>query len=253
MVPHDMHDMSGKVVLITGASRGLGRQMARGLAAAGAEVIVSSRKVEACEEVVAELNEDFGAKASAIAAHVGRWDDIDRLVSEAYEKHGRIDVLINNAGLSPLYDVESNITEELYDKVLAINLKGPFRLCALIGERMAADGRGGSIINVSSMAAVSPQPHAMPYSTAKAGLNHITLAYARVLGPTVRVNAIMCGPFFTDISEHWDMDYFNAQVQRHALRRGGQPEEVIGTALYLASDASSFTTGAVIPVSGGQP
>jgi NAD(P)-dependent dehydrogenase (short-subunit alcohol dehydrogenase family) len=247
------NDLTGKVALVTGGSRGLGRQMARGFAAAGAKVIVSSRKVEACEKVVAELAEEFGATASAIACHVGRWDDIDKLVEQAYATYGRIDILVNNAGLSPLYETESTLSEELFDKVLAINLKGPFRLCALIGERMAADELGGSIINISSAAARSPQPRAMPYSTAKAGLEHITLAYARVLGPSVRVNAIQCGPFFTDVSEHWDMDYFNGEVARHALQRGGQPEEIIGTALYLASDASSFTTGAVIPVTGGQP
>lgn len=246
-------ELTGKVAVVTGGSRGLGRSMARGLASAGCEVVIVSRKLDACETVAEEIRRDFDTVATAAACHVGKWDEIDTLCDRLYAEHGRIDVLVNNAGLSPLYDTESSVSEELWDKTFAINLKGPFRLTALIGERMAADGVGGSIINVSSMTAVNPIPKTAPYAAAKAGLNVLTLAFARALGPTVRVNAIMAGPFMTDVAKHWDMDAVGKVLRGHALQRAGQPDEIIGTALYLASDASSFTTGAVIPVSGGQP
>lgn len=245
-------DLTGKVALITGGSRGLGKEMARGFAEAGADVIVVSRKLEACEAVAAELQAEFGSKALGLACHVGRWDDVNRLVDEVYAAYPQVDILVNNAGLSPLYETESGVTEELFDKVLAINLKGPFRLTALIGERMAAAGLDGSIINISSQASVTPLPNTMPYAVAKAGLNTMTLAYAHALGPKVRVNGVLCGPFFTDVSKHWDLEAFGEVVKAHALQRGGQPEEIVGTALYLASSASSFTTGAIIPVNGGQ-
>ncbi|MFC9557478.1 SDR family NAD(P)-dependent oxidoreductase [Rhodococcus sp. NPDC056960] len=245
--------LTGKVAVVTGGTRGLGRAMARGLAEVGCEIVVVSRNIDACEQVAADIRSDFGVKASAAACHVGRWSEIERFVNELYAAHGRADILINNAGLSPLYESESTVTEELFDKVIAINLKGPFRLSSLIGERMKADGKGGSIINVTSMAAVNPIPKTAPYAAAKAGLNALTVAFARALGPTVRVNAIMCGPFLTDVSQHWDMQAFEKTVKAHALQRAGAPDEVVGTALYLATDASSFTSGAVIPVTGGQP
>ena len=141
--------------------------------------------------------------------------------------------------------------EDLFDKVIGLNLKGPFRLAALVGTRMAAAG-GGSIINVSSVGAVMPDPNALPYSAAKAGLNALTVGLARAFGPTVRVNGIMPGMFLTDISKAWDPDAFAQQAARLIpLRRGGEPDEIAGAALYLASPASSYTTGAIIKVDGG--
>jgi NAD(P)-dependent dehydrogenase (short-subunit alcohol dehydrogenase family) len=246
-------DLSGKVAIVTGGSRGLGREMVLGFAEAGATVVIVSRKLGACEAVAEEVRAKFGTTALPLSCHVGKWSEIDTMLERVYGTFPQVDILVNNAGLSPLYSRESAVTEELFDKVIDINLKGPFRLTALVGERMADAGVAGSIINISSMAAVSPQPKTMPYTAAKAGLNALTLAYSRELGPSVRVNAIMCGPFFTDVSQHWDMDAFAEVVKSHALKRGGEPSEIIGTALYLASSASSFTTGAVIPVSGGQP
>jgi len=245
-------DLTGKVALVTGGSRGLGREICRGFAAAGADVIVVSRKAPACEQVAQELQGEFGVRARGLACHVGRWTDIDALVERVYAEYQGVDVLVNNAGGSPAYDTESAVSEELFDKVLGINLKGPFRLTALVGERMVADGRAGSIINITSMAAVNPHGPSLPYAAAKAGLNTLTVAFSRRLGPTVRVNAIMCGPFLTAVSEHWDMGEFNERVARHSLRRGAQPHEIAGTALYLATDASSFTTGAIIPINGGE-
>ncbi|MGH9037194.1 MAG: SDR family NAD(P)-dependent oxidoreductase, partial [Acidimicrobiia bacterium] len=179
------------------------------------------------------------------------WKELDGLLDAAYAEFGKVDVLVNNAGSSPLYDRPADITEALWDKVLDLNLKGPFRLTALAGTRMAEAGRG-SIINISSMAAVRPGPDVIPYAAAKAGLNAITVAFAHAFGPEVRVNCIMAGPFLTDISKAWQADMHEA-LGRLALGRAGEPAEIVGAALYLASDASSFTTGAVIPVAGGVP
>jgi len=243
-------DLSGKVVLVTGGSRGLGRAMVLGFAAHGADVIIASRKFDACEAVAAEVRA-MGRKALPVAAHVGRWDDCDALVHHVYAQFGRIDVLVNNAGMSPLYGKLSEVTEDMFDKVLAVNLKGPYRLSALIGERMA-DGDGGSIINVSSVAAVNPAPNAEPYGAAKAGLNNLTRSFAFAFGPKVRVNSIMAGPFLTDISKAWDMEVFKQRAAtRIALKRGGEADEIVGAALYFASAASSFTTGAILRVDGG--
>lgn len=164
---------------------------------------------------------------------------------------GHCEVLVNNAGMSPLYPSLAEVSEELYDKVFGVNLKGPFRLSALFGTRMAQEG-GGSIINVSSVAAVQPSPVELPYGTFKAGLNAMTLGMARAFGPSVRVNCIMPGPFLTDISKAWDLDAFKETAKRTIpLGRGGEPEEVVGAALYFASGASSYTTGSILKIDGG--
>jgi NAD(P)-dependent dehydrogenase (short-subunit alcohol dehydrogenase family) len=212
-------------------------------------VVVVSRKAEACEEVAAGLR-SAGANARGCACHVGRWDAIEQLVDRVYADLGRVDVLVNNAGISPVYDKPSDVTEDLFDKVIAVNLKGPFRLAALVGERMMA-GRGGSIINVSSTGAVRPTSDIIPYAAAKAGVNAMTVGLADALGPLVRVNAIMPGPFLTSISRMWDMDLFAERARTFPLRRAGAAEEIVGAALYLASDASSYTTGTVLTVDGG--
>lgn len=248
--PKHIIDMSGKTVLITGGSRGLGRDMALGFAEAGADVAVASRKIEACEAVAREI-EALGRRAYAISANMSHWEEADRLAEAVYARFGRIDVLINNAGLSPLYDRPVDISEALFDKVLGLNLKGPFRLCALVGERMMADG-GGSIVNISSIASIRPRKDVIPYAAAKAGLNAMTEAFADALGPKVRVNAILPGPFLTDISKAWDMEAFNARAaDTIALRRGGNPDEITAAALYLASDHAGYTTGALLRIDGG--
>lgn len=244
--------LDGKVALITGGSRGLGREMALGFARLGADVVITSRKLAQCEAVAKAVEAETGRRALAHASHVGNWGDLDTLVAAAYDRFGRVDVLVNNAGMSPLYDDIRDVNEDLYDKVLAVNLKGPFRLMALVGSKMAEDG-GGSIINISSIAAVHPRPGALPYAAAKAGLNTLTVGFAHSLGPGVRVNCIMAGPFATDVTTAWDPDTTAARAQNYALRRVGRPNEIVGAAVYLASDASSFTTGAVITVDGGVP
>jgi NAD(P)-dependent dehydrogenase (short-subunit alcohol dehydrogenase family) len=244
--------MTGKVVLVTGGSRGLGRAMSLGFAHAGADVIIASRKLDNCHRLAAEIAETTGRRAVPVAANVGRWEDCDTLYQAAYKAFPRVDVLVNNAGMSPLYDTPSGVTQTLYDKVLGVNLRGPFRLTALFGERMMADG-AGSIINISSVAAVNPGPDVIPYGAAKAGLNSITVSFARAYGPQVRVNCIMVGRFRTDIAKAWDAEAIDAEVEQYALKRLGEPAEVVGTALYLGSDASSYTTGAILRVDGGTP
>lgn len=250
--PLAMFDLTGKVAVVTGGSRGLGRQMVRAFARCGADVVIASRKIEACEVLAEEIRADTGRRALPVACHVGYWDDCNALVDTVYEEFGRCDILVNNAGLSPLYNSLPEVTEALYDKVLEVNLKGPFRLMAAVGERMA-QGDGGSIINISSIAAVRATPAEAAYGAAKAGLNALTPAFAAEFGPKVRVNVIMPGPFLTDISNAWDLDAFSTRAQSTiALQRGGLPHEVVGAALYLASDASSYTTGAVIAIDGGR-
>tara|TARA_B110000003_G_scaffold275847_1_gene319751 strand:+ start:5562 stop:6317 length:756 start_codon:yes stop_codon:yes gene_type:complete len=245
-----LFDFTGKVALITGGSRGLGKEMALALAERGASVIVTSRKAEACVEV-AEQIEAIGGQALAYGCHVGDWDAIQRLVDAAYERFGKVDILINNAGMSPFYEKVSDVTEALFQKVIDVNLRGPYRLMALIGEKMM-EGDGGSIINISSTASQNPTPNAEPYGAAKSGLNNLSRSFAYAFGPKVRVNSIAAGPFLTDISNAWDMEQFEERAKdRIALQRGGQPDEIVGAVLFLAGDAGSFTTGGVIRVDGG--
>ncbi|WP_062999461.1 SDR family NAD(P)-dependent oxidoreductase [Nocardia jinanensis] len=243
----DLFSLAGKIALVTGGSRGLGRQMVLAFAAAGADIVITSRKVDACREVAEEVRA-LGRRALAVGCHVGKWDEIDALVEAAYAEFGRVDVLVNNAGMSPVAPSSAQTGEDLFDKIVDVNFKGPFRLSALVGERMAA-GAGGSIINVSSSGALMPQPGFGPYSGAKAGLNALTQVFAREFGPEVRVNTISAGPFLTDISKAWPEE--GRRTSRSAAGRPGDPAEIITTALYLASPASSYTTASLIRVDGG--
>jgi NAD(P)-dependent dehydrogenase (short-subunit alcohol dehydrogenase family) len=246
----DLFDMTGKVALVTGGSRGLGREMVLAFAERGADVVIASRKIENCEAVAAEVRA-LGRRALSVAYHAASWQGADDLAAAAYAEFGRIDVLVNNAGMSPLYPSVDAVTEDLYDKVMGVNLKGPFRLSAVVGTRMVADG-GGSIIFVSSIASQRPSASELVYGPAKAGLNALTYGLARTLGPTVRVNCIVPGPFLTDISKAWDMTAFERSAkQGFALQRGGEPHEIVGAALYFATAAGSYTTGTTLNVDGG--
>ena len=247
-----LFDLEGKVVAITGGGRGLGREMTEAFAQRGARVAIASRKRDACEAAAAEISAASGSDVVGLGLHVGRWDQCEPFVTEVTDRLGPIDVLINNAGSSPLYPSLAEVSEGLFDSVIGVNMKGPFRLCALVAEQMLARGASGSIINVSSIAAVQPSAVEVPYAMAKAGLNTLTVALAHMLGPNIRVNGIMPGPFMTDITKAWDLDAFAETArQRIPLARGGQPDEIVGAALYLASSASSYTTGAIIKVDGG--
>ena len=247
------YDLTGKVALVTGGSRGLGRAMVQALAEAGADVVIASRKLDACEVAAQEVRESTGRRALPLAYHVGNWDDAQPTVDAIVKEFGHLDILINNAGMSPLYDGVETITEALWDKVFDVNLKGPFALSIAAGEQMRKQGDGGSIISISSRASERPRPHTLPYASAKAGLNAKTIALAHALGPDIRVNAIIAGTFLTDVSKSWDFEAFNKRAEGFAAKRGGNPEEITGAALYLASDASSYTTGSMLTVDGGQP
>jgi len=248
-MPQDLFELTGSVALVTGGSRGLGREMVLAFAQHGADVVIASRKLENCNAVAAEVRA-LGRRALPVAYHAGSWADADALADAAYAEFGKIDILVNNAGMSPLYASLDTVTEELFDKVIGVNLKGPFRLSSIVGTRMAA-GAGGSIINISSIASQRPSPGEAPYGAANAGVNSLTQSMAAAFGPKVRVNCIVPGPFLTDISKAWDMEAFNARAKSaFALGRGGQPHEIVGAALYLASEASSYTTGAFINIDG---
>ena len=244
----ELHDLTGKVALVTGGSRGIGRAIVQTLAEAGADVVIASRRLEACEAAAGEVRASTGRRAVAIACHVGRWDDCGALITQTLDELGRLDVLVNNAGMSPLYERLDAVSEELWDKTLAVNLKGPFRLAALAATHMA-DHDGGSIINIGTVGSLMASVNELPYACAKAGLNALTVGLADAFAPKVRVNAILPGPFRTDLSKAWAPE--GPEAPFVPLGRMGEPEEVAPLALHLASAASSFTTGAIIRVDGG--
>ncbi len=243
-------DATGKVVVVTGASKGLGRAMALGFAEAGADVVVSSRKLEPCDAVAEEVRA-LGRRALAVQAHVGDWWQCQVLVDATVAEFGRIDVLVNNAGIAPVPPSLLEVTEELFDKTIAVDLKGPLRLTALAAEHM---GLGGAVINISSKASLHPTSFTVVYAAAKAGLNALTKAAADALGPRgIRVNAIVCGTFHTD-SLHASLPSEELRQQMASnisLGRIADANEIVGTALYLASDASSYLTGELILLDGG--
>jgi NAD(P)-dependent dehydrogenase (short-subunit alcohol dehydrogenase family) len=243
-------DATGKVVIVTGASKGLGKAMALGFAEAGADVVVASRKLEACEAVAATIRA-MGRRALAVSCHVGDWDQCAALVDATLAEFGAVHVLVNNAGIAPVPPSLLDITPELFDKTIAVNLKGPLRLSALAAVHMPA---GGSIINVSSKASLHPTSFTVVYAAAKAGLNALTQAAAQEFGPRgIRVNAIVCGTFHTD-SLHASIptEVLQMQMARNvSLGRIADADEIVGTALFLASDASSYLSGALISLDGG--
>lgn len=243
--PHPLFDLTGRRALITGGSRGLGREMALAFAEAGADVAISSRKAKACEAVADEVRV-LGRRAAALPAHAGRWDEMDALAAAAEDALGPIDLLVANAGMGPLAP-SHQVSEALFDSVVSLNFKGPFRLMANLAQRMQARG-GGTILATSSVASLQPSPQVVPYAGAKAALNAIVVSLAHEYAP-VRVNAIAAGPFLTDISKAWSEEA--RERSPNALGRPGRPEEIVSTALWLASPASGFVTGAVVRCDGG--
>lgn len=241
-----LFDLSGKIAVVTGGSRGLGREMVLAFAARGADVVIASRKLENCETVADEVRV-MGRRAMAHSVHAAKWPELDAMIERIYGEWGRIDILVNNAGMGPAV-ASHEVTESLFDSVLGLNFKGPFRLASQVAKRMY-DGDGGSIINISSSGALVPLPFVVPYGSAKAALNAMTRSLATEYGPKVRVNTLSPGPFLTDIALAWDEQ--SRETANNALARPGRPEEIVTAALFLASPSSSFTTGATIRVDGG--
>jgi NAD(P)-dependent dehydrogenase (short-subunit alcohol dehydrogenase family) len=247
MANDPLFDFTGKVALVTGGSRGLGYQMVKALAERGADVIIASRKLDNCEAVAEECRA-LGRRAWAMSAHVGKWDQCDRLIEEAYAAAGKLDILINNAGMSPRVP-SHEVTEQLFDSVLNLNFKGPFRLASQVAHRMA-QGEGGCIINVTSSGSMMPLPQVVPYGSSKAALNAMSRSLAWEYAPKVRVNTLSPGAFRTDIVEAWpDKGQGPIPIPRgHAAN----PEDIVTAALFLASPASVNVTGSIVRCDGGQ-
>jgi NAD(P)-dependent dehydrogenase (short-subunit alcohol dehydrogenase family) len=242
-----LFEFTGKVALVTGGSRGLGYQMVKAFAERGADVIVASRKLDACEAVAEECRA-LGRNALAVAAHAGRWADCDRLIEEAYGAFGRVDILVNNAGMGPRMP-SHEVSEQLFDSVVNLNFKGPFRLASQIAKRMF-DGEGGCIINVSSTGALMPLPEVVPYGSSKAALNAMTVSMAAEYAPRVRINTLSPGPFLTDISKAWSEE--GRASTPNARGRPADPMDIVTAALFLASPASVNVTGSLVRCDGGQ-
>jgi len=248
--PEGPFDLAGKVALVTGGSRGIGRAIAEAFASAGADVVIASRRVERCEAAAAEIGAATGRRTMAVGCHVGRWAECDRLADAVEEEFGRCDVLVNNAGMSPAYAALSDVGEDLYDKVHAVNARGPFRLSVRVGERMAR-GDGGSIINVSSVGSLRPTVTDLPYAMAKAALNALTLGLAGAWPPKVRVNAVLPSASTTDLTSPWPEETKARVAEANPMKRLGRPEDAAALCVFLASDAAGYINGAQIPVDGG--
>ena len=236
----------GKIILITGASSGIGKACAIQLAAHGAHVILQARGEEALKEV-ANIIESNGGKASVYPVDLSDFNQINNAAERIKSEVGVPDVIINNAGMGPAVP-SPDVPETLFDSVVNLNFKGPFRLASIVGKKMKAAG-SGSIINISSSGALQPLPNVVPYGSSKAALNAMTVSLAHEFSPEVRVNAISAGPFLTDIAKAWTPEA--REKSDNAAGRPGNPDEIVTAALYLASPASSFTTGSIIRVDGG--
>lgn len=244
-------DLGGRVAVVTGGSRGLGRAIVRGLSEAGAAVAIASRKRDVCEALAAELIAE-GGQASAHAFDAADWGSCDRLFAEVQDRWGGADILVNNAGKSPVEPSSIATSQAAFDHVIAVNLRSAFRLSALFGDQMARRGKG-AIINISSSGSLRPEPGFAPYAAAKAGLHILTQTFAKEFGPSVRVNTVMPGPFHTDGTKSWSRsEGFAEHARKHMpLGRGGEPEEIVGAVVYLASDLAAYATGACLAVDGG--
>jgi gluconate 5-dehydrogenase len=250
-------DLSGKVAIVTGSTKGLGRAMAEGLAGAGASVVITSRKQDLCDEVAAEVTAASGAtgaRAVGIACNVGDWDAVPALVDRAVTTFGRIDVLVNNAGINPLPSSLQEMDLGLWRKIFSVNLEGPLRASQLVAPIMREHG-GGSIVNIASFGAYTPGPGVAAYGASKAALVNLTRSMAREWAPwKVRVNAISPGPMRSEMTEGAERNlpgFYERSSAATMMKRVADTHEIVGPVVYLASDASSFVTGEDHLVSGG--
>jgi NAD(P)-dependent dehydrogenase (short-subunit alcohol dehydrogenase family) len=247
----DEFSLKGKVALVTGGSRGIGKAIVIGLAKAGADVALASRKLPDLEEVAKEVK-GTGRKSLAVAAHVGKIEEINGLVGKVKDTFGKIDILVNNAATNPTMDQAIDVEERAWDSIMNLNMKGLFFLSQAVARVMREQG-GGKIINVASVAGISPD--LLPiYSISKAGVIMATKVMAQQWAQyNIRVNAIAPGLTRTRFSEAlWgNKDILQGAMLGIPMRRVAEPEEMVGAVIFLASDASSYVTGQVIAVDGG--
>jgi len=248
-----MFDLNGKVAIVTGSTRGIGRATAEHLARAGARVVISSRKADACEQVAGELSAQ-GLEAMALPCHVAHKDQLHNLVDQTLARWGRLDILVCNAATNPVYGPLSEMTDEAYDKIMNTNVRGTFWLCNRAIPEIARQG-GGSVILLSSIAGIRGNDVIGIYGMSKAAEAGLARHLAVEWGPKkVRVNAIAPGLIETDFARALldNPDWRDRAEQRTPLRRIGQPDDIAGVALFLASDASAFMTGQLIVADGGE-
>lgn len=249
-----LFDLNGRVAIVTGSTKGIGRAMVEGLAAAGASVVVSSRKQELCDAVAAQVRAATGSRVLPLACHVGDWDAIPSFIEQVHAEFGRIDVLVNNAGITPSRLLVSTMELPVWRKIFNVNVEGPLRTSQTVAPIMRDQG-GGSIVNIASMAAYSGGPGVCAYAASKAALLNLTKSMAQEWASWgVRVNCLSPGPFVSEMVEGAERNApgFKDLIASGTLqRRVADPFEIVGPVLYLASDASSFVTGDDICVSGG--